>query len=96
VDQHELLALIAPRPLYVASADGDQWSDPKGEFLGAKGAEPVYALFNKRGLGAAVPPPLDTPIGEMIGYHDRTGKHDMTDYDWAQYLRFADRHFNRK
>ena len=95
VDQHELLALIAPRPLYVASADGDQWSDPKGEFLGAKGAEPVYALFNKRGLGAAVPPPLDTPIGEMIGYHDRTGKHDMTDYDWAQYLRFADRHFNR-
>ena len=89
VDQHELLALIAPRPLYVASAEGDQWSDPRGEFLGAQGAEKTYALFGKKGLGTASPPPLDTPVGATIRYHNRTGKHDMTAYDWAQYLDFA-------
>ena len=90
VDQHELLALIAPRPLYVASADGDQWSDPKGEFLGAAGAEPAYKLYGKTGLGTASFPGLNQPVGQIVRYHDRTGKHDVTAYDWAQYLRFAD------
>ncbi len=90
VDQHELLALIAPRPLYVASADSDQWSDPKGEFLGALGAEPVYRLLGKTGLGTSVFPAVDQPVGQTVRYHDRTGKHDVTDFDWAQYLKFAD------
>ncbi|MSU25045.1 MAG: acetylxylan esterase [Opitutus sp.] len=90
-DQHELLALVAPRPLYVASAEGDQWSDPKGEFLGAKGAEPVYQLFGLQGLGVGAMPRVGTPVaGDAIGYHNRTGKHDVTDEDWGRVLDFAD------
>ncbi len=96
VDAHQLVALIAPRPVYVASAEEDKWADPKGEFLSAKFAEPVYRLFNKSGLGVANWPPVNTPVGDVIGYHLRTGKHDVTDYDWARYLDFADRHFGRK
>ncbi|WP_077920650.1 acetylxylan esterase [Spirosoma sp. 209] len=90
VDQHELLALIAPRPLYIASADGDQWSDPRGEFLGGVEAESVYRLYGKTGLGPVRFPGLNEPVGQTVRYHNRSGKHDVTDYDWAQYLRFAD------
>lgn len=95
VDAHLLIALMAPRPVYVASATEDRWADPLGEFLGAKGAEPVYALLRRRGLGVDVPPPPDTPVGDAIGYHVRTGRHALTAYDWDRYLDFADRHFGR-
>jgi hypothetical protein len=93
IDQHELLALAAPRPLYVASALGDQQSDPKGEFLSLKAVEPVYRLFGLSGPSEASLPPANTPVhGSALGYHMRTGKHDILPYDWDQYLDFASRH----
>ena len=92
VDQHELLALVAPRPLHVASAEDDRWADPRGEFLALKHAEPVYALFGRQGLGVAGWPPVNQPVlGDAQAYHYRTGPHSITPYDWAQYLDFADR-----
>ena len=96
VDQHELIALVAPRPVYVASAEDDRWADPRGEFLATKHAEPVYALFGKNGLGVAEMPAVNQPVlGDGLAYHVRTGGHAITPYDWGRYLDFADRVMKR-
>jgi hypothetical protein len=93
VDQHELLSLIAPRPLYVASAEEDLWADPRGSFLSLVAACPVYKLLGKQDLGTDQMPEINQPIMTTVAYHVRTGKHDITDYDWEQYLTFADKNF---
>ena len=85
-----LLALIAPRPLYVASAEEDRWADPRGEFLALKHADPVYRLLGINGIVERMPAVNKSVIGRL-GYHIRSGKHAVTDYDWEQYLKWADR-----
>ena len=93
VDQHELLALVAPRPLYVASATEDLWADPLGEFLSLSGASKVYALY-----GTPEITPEDRPAPGMalekgvLGAHLRIGPHDINSFDWEHYLDFADKH----
>ncbi|QEG34875.1 alpha/beta hydrolase family protein [Bythopirellula goksoeyrii] len=90
VDQHMLCALIAPRPLYIASAEGDLWADPRGEFLSLQYASPVYELLGKNGLSNRDMPAVNEPISTDVAYHIRSGKHDITLYDWQRYLDFAD------
>lgn len=93
VDQHQLIALMAPRPVYIASAQEDYWADPKGEFLSGVYASPVYQLFGLQGLTVDQFPPVNQPVMEgSIGYHIRTGKHDINLYDWEQYVKFANKH----
>ena len=96
VDQQGLIALIAPRPVYVASATEDTWAAPEGEFLSALYASPGYELYGKKGLaGRSMPKPEQPSIEGYVGYHIRTGKHDITLYDWQQYIKFANQHFGR-
>ena len=94
IDSHILISLLAPRPIYVASAAEDLWADPKGEFLGLKNAEPVYKLYKVKSDLAF--PKVDSPIHGVLSYHIRSGKHDINQYDWQQYFKFMNIYFSKK
>lgn len=93
LDGHLVLSLIAPRPLYVGSALDDPFSDYEGEYLSTQAVTGVYALYQKTGVPGGPAPALDHGVGDTVAYHVRHGGHDVTEFDWKQYLDFADRQF---
>lgn len=97
VDQHMLLACIAPRPLYVASGADDLWADPRGEYLSAYHASEVYRLLGKKGLASEASPALgEAVVKSDVGYHNRPGGHSVEMFDWLKFLEFADYHLKAR
>jgi len=96
VDSHCLLALIAPRPLFLNTGSEDRWADPLGEFLAARAATPVYQLFGKTGILETEFPPLDHALQHDLAFNCHTGKHDVLPADWDNFLDFADAHLTGK
>ena len=96
VDANMLVALMAPRPVLLQTGDKDNWSDPKGEFLAAVAAAPVYRLFGKQGLDTDEWPAAGTPILHTIGYYMHAGGHGTIPSDWDQYLKFLQMHLAAK
>jgi hypothetical protein len=95
VDAHMLIALSAPRPVFITGGTTDQWSDPVGEFLAEAAAGPVYRLLGKKDLGTTILPPLDTPLTSGdLGWHYHTGGHAATRDDWTAFLRFLAKYFS--
>lgn len=95
IDQHMLIALIAPRPVYTTNASKDLWADPRGSYLSAKNAEKVYALYRMPSALTPEPPAINTPIiRSSLGYHNREGIHNLTAYDWNNFIQFANYHLN--
>jgi pimeloyl-ACP methyl ester carboxylesterase len=96
VDQHMLLAAIAPRPLYVTNASKDLWADPRGTFLSLKQAGQVYDLYGIKYDLPTNPPGINQPlINSSLGYHIREGEHNLTTYDWGNFIKFANLHLKK-
>lgn len=96
VDQHMLIASIAPRPVYATNASKDLWADPTGSFLSLKNAEKVFALYGLKSNLPANPPGINQPvIQSIIAYHNREGVHNLTLYDWINFIKFANYHYKK-
>ncbi len=96
VDQHMLLACIAPRPVYVHSGVDDTWADARGEYLSAYHASEVYRLLGKEGLTSEESPEVGKAIIKSdVGYHNREGGHSIDAFDWERFMEFADYHFKK-
>jgi hypothetical protein len=94
VDAHTLIALSAPRPVFVTGGTDDQWADPVGQFQALVAAGPVYRLLGKKDVGTTTLPPLDTPaISGDLGWYYHTGPHAATPQDWKVFLQFLDKYF---
>jgi len=94
IDAHELIALSAPRPVFIGAGatQGDGWADAKGMFLAAAAAGPVYKLLGKKVLGATDLPPIETPlINGDLAFRQHTGGHTPTP-NWPTFLTFASRY----
>lgn len=96
VDQHQVMALIAPRAVYVTSADEDLWADPRGEYTSLVQAAPVFNLLGSSSITNAEMPALGKPRHEgKTGYHIRSGGHGLGELDWRFFLDFADTQFKQ-
>ena len=92
VDMHMLMALIAPRALYVASASDDLWADPRGSYLSLYNSVPVFQLLKTKTSLPETMPPLNQPVhGGKAGYHIRDGAHNLLLKDWNWFMDFADK-----
>lgn len=97
VDAHMLISLSAPRPVLVSAGSGDQWSDPRGEFLSMVAAGPVWRLLGQSDLGTTEMPALDVPVATgTLAFLNHNGPHAVTPLDWKTFLDFADRFFKPK
>ena len=91
-DQHQLMACVAPRLLYVSASTLDDWADPEAEFLGTKLAGCAWKLYGKETLPFDAVAEPDRPLtSECMGFHNRSGEHDLTEIDWMHFLDFLDR-----
>lgn len=96
VDAHFLISLSAPQPVMVSGGSGDQWSDPRGMFLGLLAADPVWRLLGWHGLDATEMPALDQPVATgKLAFLNHDGPHAITPLDWQTFLAFADRWLQR-
>jgi len=94
-DQHFVLALIAPRPVYLGTAQGDKNADPEGEFETAKASHSIYKFLGTKGFPYTTFPALNEPLYGQIGFHIRPGGHDVKNFDWIQYLNFSNLHLQK-
>jgi hypothetical protein len=93
MDGHMLVSLVAPRPVLLQTGDADFWSDPKGEFVSAVAAGPVFSLLGARGLETDVMPPAGQLLGHTLSYYMHAGAHGTVASDWPVFLGFLQTHF---